>query len=129
MPDNVGECRETLNMLKECQYAHGLCRLLGSDFKTGIIGDKEDIERRQQYFGKHTIPNPQIQPFMTLLYSQFEDSNIIYLTWAATLYLCFAFFQTRDAGTRTGYYESLSIYFGLMFATLIAAICDYIKER
>ena len=58
LPDNYGETRSTLKMLKECQYTYGLCRLLGSDFKTGIIGDTKDIERRQAVFGKHTIPNP-----------------------------------------------------------------------
>lgn len=52
-PPNTGECRNTLNMLRECQYNAGLCRLLGTDMKTGIIGDKEDIERRQRFFGKH----------------------------------------------------------------------------
>jgi hypothetical protein len=68
-PDNKGECRNTLNMLKECQYNKGLARLLGTDIKTGIIGDKPDIERRQNIFGKHTIALPKISSFATILYT------------------------------------------------------------
>jgi hypothetical protein len=129
LPDNVGECRNTLNMLRECGYVHGLCRLLGSDFKTGIIGDKPDIERRQAVFGKHTIALPQIQTFMTILYQQFEESMVIYMTWVATLYLFFSFFGSAEDGNGQGYIESLTIYFGLMFACLLAALCDWIKQK
>ena len=46
MPDNKGECRVSLNILKACGFNDGLSRLLGSDVKTGIIGDDEDLERR-----------------------------------------------------------------------------------
>ena len=46
-PDNEGECRVSLNILKDCGYNFGLCRLLNSNMDTGIIGDKVDIERRQ----------------------------------------------------------------------------------
>ena len=95
-PPNYGECRNTLNMLKECQYNNGICRLLGTDSKTGIIGDKADIERRQKIFGKHTIALPKISSFMTILYRQFEDSNVIYMTWVATIYLCFSLFSSKD---------------------------------
>lgn len=55
-------------MLKECQYNLGLARLLGTDLKTGIIGDKPDIERRQTIFGKHTIALPKISSFSTILF-------------------------------------------------------------
>ena len=57
-PDNEGECRVSLNILKECGYNFGLCRLLNSDKDTGIIGDKADINRRQAIFGKHSIALP-----------------------------------------------------------------------
>ena len=66
-PDNQGECRVSLNILKDCGYNHGLCRLLNSDKDTGIIGDKKDLERRQLLFGKHSIALPKIQTFETLL--------------------------------------------------------------
>ena len=66
-PDNVGECRVSLNILKECGYNFGLCRLLNSDQDTGIIGDKEDIERRQFHFGVHSVALPKIETFWNLL--------------------------------------------------------------
>jgi len=45
-PDNYGESRVSLNILKDCGYNHGLCRLLNTDKDTGIIGDKTDLLRR-----------------------------------------------------------------------------------
>jgi len=38
-PDNQGECRISLNILKECGYNRGLCRLLDTDMESGVIGD------------------------------------------------------------------------------------------
>jgi magnesium-transporting ATPase (P-type) len=124
-PDNQGECRVSLNILKDCGYNHGLCRLLNSDKDTGIIGDKKDLERRQLLFGKHSIALPKIQTFETLLARQFEDSNVIFLIWTATIYLGFSVFSP----SATAYIESLTIYTGLLFAALISALCDWIKER
>ncbi len=45
-PPNEGEARTSLNMLRDVQYNHGLCRRLCSDPETGIIGDKTDLQRR-----------------------------------------------------------------------------------
>jgi len=91
-PDNQGECRVSLNILRDCGYNHGLCRLLNTDKDTGIIGDKRDLERRQALFGKHSIALPKIQSFWVLLARQFEDSNVIFLIWSATIYLLFSIF-------------------------------------
>ena len=46
IPDNQGECRISLNILRDCGYIIGLCRLLNTDPETGIIGDKADLDRR-----------------------------------------------------------------------------------
>ena len=115
----------SLNILKECGYNKGLCRLLNTDVNTGIIGDKVDLQRRQEIFGKHFISMPKISTFYKLLCSQFEDSNIIFLIWAATLYLVFSVFGDRSSS----YIESLTIYFAVMFTALISAFCDWIKEK
>ena len=50
-PDNEGESRTSLNMLRDVQYNHGLCRRLCTDPETGILGDKADLDRRQNIFG------------------------------------------------------------------------------
>jgi len=57
-PDNLGECRVSLNILAECSYNDGLCRLLGTDKDTGIIGDTKDLKRRREAFGDHAIAIP-----------------------------------------------------------------------
>ena len=127
LPDNEGECRIGLNLLKACGYNAGLCSHLCTDRSKGIIGDAADLRRRKEVFGVHSIAMPEIQPFTTILYCQFEDVNVRLLTWAATIYLFFSFFSKDE--THNGAIESLTIYFGLMFACALAALCDWIKER
>jgi hypothetical protein len=39
MPENAGECRQSLNILKKYGYNEGLLQLLVTDKDTGIIGD------------------------------------------------------------------------------------------
>ena len=58
-PDNFGECRTSLNILKCCEYNVGLCNLLGTDPDSGIIGDKSDIKRRTKVYGEHFITPPK----------------------------------------------------------------------
>jgi len=112
--------------LRDCGYNQGLCRLLSTDPANGILGDEEDLNRRRKVFGTHSIAMPRITAFSTILYSQFEDANVIMLTQAAAAYLCTSLFST-DA-SHNGAIESLTIFSGLMFACTLAAICDYIKE-
>jgi magnesium-transporting ATPase (P-type) len=124
-PDNDGECRVSLKILKKCGYNKGLCMLLNTEKETGIIGDKKDVERRQKLFGKHSIALPKVQTFETLLSRQFEDTNVIFLIWVATAYLIMSIFSP----SATAYIESLTIYAGLLFAALISATCDWMKEN
>jgi hypothetical protein len=91
-PDNEGETRISLQILRDCGYNAGLCRLLNSDPETGIVGDPADLDRRQEIFGKHSIAIPTITPMFTIMARQFEDSNVIFLTKAATLYLIVSLF-------------------------------------
>ena len=53
MPDNEGEVRTALTILKECGYNEGVCKLLNTNSATGILGDEEDIKRRQKLFGRN----------------------------------------------------------------------------
>jgi len=125
MPDNEGECRISLNILAECSYNEGLCRLLCTEKDTGIIGDVRDIKRRQKFYGTHAIALPKTASFEHLLSSQFEDGNVQFLIAAATLYLILSAFCPNP----TVYIESLTIYCGVLFASLIAAACDWKKEQ
>jgi len=62
---------------------------------------------------------------LNLLARNFEDINVIFLIWAATVYLMFSMFSHSE----TAYIESLTIYSGLLFSAIISAFCDWIKER
>jgi magnesium-transporting ATPase (P-type) len=124
VPPNHGESRQSLNVLRDCGYNKGLSQLLVSDMESGIVGDANDINRRQKIFGKNKIALPTITPFHELLASQYEDDNVVFLIVAASFYLFFAIFSK----SKTAYIETLTIYIGVFFATLVAAFCDWIKE-
>lgn len=128
-PDNEGEARISLNILREVDYNSGLCRRLCSDPETGIIGDPNDLQRRQQIFGKHSIALPEIQTFFDLLCANFEDSNVIFLTWAAFVYTVASIFNSNSKETNFAYIQSLTINSGIMLGCLVAGLCDWIKER
>ena len=125
MPDNQGECRTSLQILKECGYNQGLCELLNTDPHTGIVGDDHDIARRKRIFGEHKIALPSVETYFNLLCRNFEDQNVIILIWTATIYLCFSIFSKSD----TAYVQSLTIYTGLLLCAMISAFCDWKKEQ
>ena len=68
LPDNEGECRITLNILKKCGYNQGLCAHLNTDPVNGILGDQKDMRRRRAAFGAHKMALPQSQAFKTILF-------------------------------------------------------------
>ena len=125
-PENAGECRVALNVLRTCGYAEGLCELLSTDLNYGIIGDKADVERRQEAFGKHSIALPKIPGLWLFMQRQFEDSNAQLLVTMATLLLATSYFKEDPAAIHA---EVLSIYAGLLFSAAVAAGCDLLKER
>lgn len=125
LPENQGESRQSLNVLRECGYHEGVLQLLVTDKDTGIVGDRLDVTRRQRLFGRNKIALPQSTPFHELLATQYEDENVVFLVVAATFYLVFSLLS----GNASTYAETLTIYAGVFFASLIAAFCDWIKER
>ena len=126
-PENVGECRESLNILRECGYVDGLCQLLNSHKVSGITGDKMDVHRRRGIYGPNNIALPTISGFLDLLATQFEDENLIVLIGAATIYLviCLLDREARFAGV----HQALTMYVGVWFACFISALADWAKER
>lgn len=125
LPENQGECRQSLNILRDCGYNDGLIQLLVTNKANGIVGDSGDVSRRQRLFGRNKIALPGITPFHQLLASQYEDDNVVFLIIAATFYLLFSLLSS----SASAYAETLTIYVGVFFASLIAAFCDWIKEK
>jgi len=87
VPDNKGECRQSLNILEKFGYTKGLLQLLNTEKDTGINGDFSDIQRRQRIYGKNKIALPKITPYMDQLAKCFEDPNVIFLIIITTVYL------------------------------------------
>lgn len=67
MPDNKGEIKVALDIIKDIGYEKGLCQLLNTDKETGIVGDVADLNRRRTTFGKSNIKQASIEPFYDIL--------------------------------------------------------------
>jgi hypothetical protein len=88
LPDNKGQSRISLNILKDCRYAAGLAQMLDTDLKTGVVGDKLDIIRRRRTFGRHFLPMPKMESLWWVkLPRQYEDKNTQRLLIGATVFL------------------------------------------
>lgn len=124
LPSNKGECRQSLNILKQYGYNEGLLQLLVSDKDTGIIGDYKDLERRKGIFGRNKIVLPQIKSFSDTLAKEFEDTNIIFLIVVSTVYLFLSIW-----GKSNSYVECLTIFVGVFAAAFISAACDHTKNK
>lgn len=124
LPDNVGECRQALNILKEYGYTKGLLQLLCTEKDTGINGDFKDIQRRQRIYGINSIALPRITPYSDILAEKFEDPNVIFLIIITTVYLFISIYAESNS-----YVECLTIYLGLFAQALIASICDHSKNK
>lgn len=103
----------------------GLLKLLVTDPITGIIGSETDIKRRKSIFGTNKVSLPVITSFLDQFALQFEDSNIILLIIAATIYLAFSIFATQESA----YLETLTIYAGVVLATSISAWSEHGQEK
>lgn len=124
VPDNQGECRQSLNILEKFGYNEGLLQLLCTDAETGINGDSNDIRRRQKIFGKNKLELKKIVSFMDTFAATFEDPNVIFMIIVSTIYLAISIWAQSES-----YVECLTIYFGLFSLNLIASICDYSKNK
>ena len=118
--------RESLTILKKCGYNQGLCQLLVTNPESGINGDKEDIKRRQNKFGKNTYQKPLqvVDSFVTLAARYFEEPLVIMLIWVTTFYLIISFFNKRPHFFVA---KSLSIYSVLLLSCMIKVVCDWTK--
>lgn len=116
--------RVSLDLLRQHGYAEGLSNLLSTNLEMGILGDAADIKRRQKHFGVHVHRQPRFQDFQSLLCGNIGDSSVVVLIWAATAYLFVASFSDIPA-----YVEALSVYTGILFVSVIKAVCDWHKQK
>lgn len=93
--------------------------------QTGIIGDVKDINRRKKFFGENERSLPNIRKYYEILWDQFDEFLVLLLLVFATLSLVASFWSPVPYK----WLESISIYFAVIFAALIASLCDYGKEK
>lgn len=96
-----------------------------TDAEHGIIGDRKDLARRQKFYGNNQFRLPVVDSYWELMKDQFVDTNVQILLFFATLSLVCSFWST----TPYKYLESVSIYFAVFFAAIIACTCDYTKSK
>ena len=124
LPDNKGECRQSLNILEKYGHTKGLLQLLCTEKDTGINGDFNDIQRRQRIYGSNKLALPTITPYSDILAEKFEDPYVIFLIIITTIYLILSIYAQSNS-----YVECLTIYLGLFAQAIIASLCDHSKNK
>lgn len=77
-------------------------------------------------FGENERSLPNIRSYLEILWDQFDEFLVLLLLVFATLSLVASFGYKEEPYK---WLESVSIYFAVIFAALIASFCDYGKER
>ena len=76
LPEDKVDLRENLKMLKKVGFINGLMKALNSDVQAGIVGDEQDIKRRQKWFGHNKKPLPKPTSLWTSFKEQIDDAVI-----------------------------------------------------
>lgn len=76
-------------------------------------------------FGENERSLPKIRSYLEILWDQFDEFLVLLLLVFASLSLVASFWSDVPYM----WLESVSIYFAVIFAALIASFCDYGKEK
>ncbi|CAF1627067.1 unnamed protein product [Didymodactylos carnosus] len=162
---NVGEYQITVDQVKELMKLHGkelvdklnasyggmkgLLEKLKVDGQKGLQSDnKQDLEKRQQVFGKNEIPPKPMKSFLRLCWEALHDMMLIILLICAVVSIGLSFYKapsTSAASTTTTaasatsggtsseanleWIEGVAILAAVLVVVFVTALNDWRKER
>lgn len=124
-PDNIRD-HESIKMVKS-QFGgiEGILKNLKSDVKKGISGKKEDIEARQQFFGRNDPPVRNPTSIFSMILECFEDLMLQVLVIAS---IVSTIIGVIEDGWSTGWMEGAAIMLAIVLIVSVTAGNNYVKE-
>ncbi|KAK8589447.1 hypothetical protein V6N13_088290 [Hibiscus sabdariffa] len=103
-----------------------VAKLLQTDFKTGIPGDKVDLALRTKVFGANKYQKQPAKSFFSFVLEAFKDTIIIILLVCAVLSLGFGI---KQHGLREGWYDGGSIIVAIILVVVVSAVSNYRQSK
>ncbi|KAK2647117.1 hypothetical protein Ddye_022312 [Dipteronia dyeriana] len=115
-----------LNQLQEFGGTPGVVSALETDISGGIIGNEEDIARRQDAFGSNTYRKTPTKSFFHFVVETFKDLTILILLGCASLSLGFVI---KEHGLKGGWYDGGCIFVAVFLVVAVSAVSSFRENR
>ncbi|XP_029457501.1 plasma membrane calcium-transporting ATPase 1 isoform X2 [Rhinatrema bivittatum] len=135
---------DAVHKIQECYGdVYGICSRLKTSPHEGLGGNPADLERRQEVFGKNTIPPKKPKTFLQLVWEALQDVTLIILEVAAIISLGLSFYRPpggnhelcgeitggEEEEGETGWIEGVAILLSVVCVVLVTAFNDWSKEK
>ncbi|XP_055332695.1 plasma membrane calcium-transporting ATPase 3-like [Paramacrobiotus metropolitanus] len=112
----------------------GLSMQLLASPSRGLDESAQELQKRQETFGKNVIPMKKPKSFMQLMLKALREPTLIILEVAAVVSLALAVWNVFRPGADNGtesyeWIEGLAIAIGVLIIVLVSASNDYGKEQ
>lgn len=129
--------KEVVDKIKEYGGVHEIAKRLQTSEKSGLTGDKSDLELRRDVFGSNTLPPKPPKTFLQLVWEALQDVTLIILELAALVSLGLSFYQPpKDEAEygvveeeNHGWIEGVAILIAVVIVVLVTAFNDWSKEK
>ena len=131
--NDVSESRK-IDSLEKVGGVDGLASKLRTSFDDGI--SSEDLQIREQVFGRNVCPEPKFTSFFELLFDALQDTTVVILIISAVISLSLGLLisdkdENHDGfeDKNTGWIEGTAILVAVTIVAFVTAGNDYSKEK
>lgn len=97
---------------------------LSTHLHNGLDGDKDDLARRAEAYGRNMVPQPPTKTWISLFLETFEDQTVIILIVSAVVSLIVGLYESLT----TGWIEGTAILVAVLIVAVVTACNNYVKE-
>ncbi|XP_019234950.1 PREDICTED: putative calcium-transporting ATPase 13, plasma membrane-type [Nicotiana attenuata] len=103
-----------------------IIEILGSDQKSGLRLNENELEKRKETFGSNIYPKPPAKTFLSFVLEAFKDTTIIILLVCAVFSLGFGI---KQHGPKEGWYDGGSIIVAVVLVLAVSSISNFKQSR
>nr|XP_016458324.1 PREDICTED: putative calcium-transporting ATPase 13, plasma membrane-type isoform X1 [Nicotiana tabacum] len=100
--------------------------ILGSDQKSGLRMNENDLQQRKKTFGSNIYEKPPAKSFLSFVLEAFKDTTIIILLVCAVFSLGFGI---KQHGPKEGWYDGGSIIVAVVLVLAVSSISNFKQSR
>ena len=120
--------QEKLELLETIGGVEGLAEALGSDARTGLAGDEEEVAIRKALYGANVFPEPPRSTIWENWLEAIQDTTLLILIAAAFVSLFFGIVMPPAGEEATSWIEGAAILVAVLTVSIVTATLDYLQE-